>query len=399
MAQCSTDKGKDYTYGYSIAKRMRKMKFFFRTAVIAAVFCCSCGRENGSYGTNPAGDNTDSVEQGSGRAVEQDVIARRYVDTAMGTVVQQTVYASREAAESFNDKSMALLRELEQEELSWRLETSEVWRINASSGNGEGCGISEEMAALLEDCLELYERSDGAFDVTLGPLTRLWNIDKWAAGGTDDGGAEGFQLPSPAELEQALCMCGSGKVRLVPADSGEGEAKLFLPEGMQLDLGAVGKGLAQSRLGSLLEEAGIRGAVISLGGSILTFGDKPDGSTWKVGIVNPFDTSSNVGILSLEGQWCVSTSGDYERYVEIDGRRYHHILDPDTGYPAVSDVRGVTILAKDGLLSDGLSTACFLLGPERGMELASEYGVDVLFVMSDGSIVMSEGMGVYFTEA
>ena len=376
------------------------MKFFFRAAVIAviaAVFCCSCGTKSGS---RLAEETMDSVEQGSGRASGQDVTARRYVDTAMGTVIQQTVYASGESAENFIDKSMVLLRELEQDELSWRLETSEVWRINASSGNAEGYGISEEMAALLEDCLELYERSDGAFDVTLGALTRLWNIDKWAAGAENDERAEGFRLPSSAELEQALSLCGSGKMRLVPADFGEGEAKVFLPEGMQLDLGAVGKGLAQSKLGGLLEEEeGIRGAVISLGGSILTFGDKPDGSTWKVGIVNPFDTSSNVGILSLEGQWCVSTSGDYERYVEIGGRRYHHILDPDTGYPAVSDVRGVTILARDGLLSDGLSTTCFLLGPERGMELAEEYGVDVLFVMSDGSIVMSEGMEAYFTEA
>lgn len=385
---------------YSITKRMRKMKFFFRAAVIAAVFCCSCGRESGSYGSNPAGDNTDFVEQGSGRAAEQDVTARRYVDTAMGTVVQQTVYASEETAENFHDKSMALLRELEQEELSWRLETSEVWRINAASGNREGYGISEEMAVLLEECLELYERSDGAFDVTLGALTGLWNIDKWAAGAANDAGAENFRLPSSAELEQALSLCGSSKMRFVPADSGEGEAKVFLPEGMQLDLGAVGKGLAQSRLAGLLEEeGGIQGAVISLGGSILTFGDKPDGSTWKVGIVNPFDSSANIGILSLKGQWCVSTSGDYERYVEIDGRRYHHILDPATGYPAVSDVRGVTILARDGLLSDGLSTACFLLGPVRGMDLAAEYGVEVLFVMSDGSIVMSEGMEAYFTEA
>lgn len=393
--------GKKYAHKYSIAKRMRKMKRFFRMMMIAiAVFsCCSCGNgENGSQGNISAGENGISGEEESD-GTGQTVMAIQYVDTAMGTVIQQTVYASREAAADFNDKSMALLRELEQDELSWRLETSEVWQINASAGDEEGYGISDEMAALLEDCLELYERSDGAFDVTLGALTRLWNIDKWAADTADGEGTDSFQLPPSAELEQALGLCGGSKVRLVTADSGEGEAKIFLPEGMQLDLGAVGKGLAQSRLGSLLEAEEITGAVISLGGSILTFGDKPDGSTWKVGIVNPFDTSSNVGILSLEGQWCVSTSGDYERYVEADGVRYHHILDPDTGYPAVSDVRGVTILAKDGLLSDGLSTACFILGPERGMELAEEYGVEVLFVMSDGSIVMSEGMEGYFKKA
>lgn len=397
----------------SIAKRIKKMKRFFQVMLVmaAGLFCCSCsGRAGESQGNGLAGEAGNSGGQESGRewqdkeSARQDKeparlkgeSARQYVDTAMGTVIQQTAYASEEAAADFYDKSMTLLTGLEQEVLSWRLESSEVWRINESAGDKEGCGVSEEMWVLLQDCLELHERSGGVFDVTLGQLTRLWNIDEWAAGDADSTG--GFQLPSAEDLEKGLSLCGSEKVRLVPAGS-EGEiARIYLPEGMQLDLGAVGKGLAQSRLSSLLEEEErVSGAVISLGGSILTFGGKPDGSSWKVGIVNPFDTSSNVGILSLEGKWCVSTSGDYERYVEADGVRYHHILDPDTGYPAVSDVRGVTVLAKDGLLSDGLSTACFILGAERGMELAQRYGVEVLFVMSDGSIVMSDGMGAYFT--
>lgn len=386
---------------YSIAKRMRKLKYFFRIIMVAAAaLCCSCGNgESGARDSAAVLENGSSEESEYGGTGRQEIGANRYVDIAMGTVIQQTVYASEETAADFYVKSMALLNELEEERLSWRLETSEVWRINGTAGNEEGCGISEETAGVLRDCVELYERSDGAFDVTLGALTRLWNIDKWAAGGLDDGEADGFRLPSSADVEHALKLCGSGKIRLAAAGLGEGEPRVFLPEGMGLDLGAVGKGLAQSGLQGLLEaEEGVAGAVISLGGSILTFGDKPDGSPWKVGIVNPFDTSSNVGTLSLKGQWCVSTSGDYERYVEKDGVRYHHILDPHTGYPAVSDVRGVTILAKNGTLSDGLSTACFLLGPERGMELAEEYEVEVLFVMSDGQIVMSEGMETYFTE-
>ena len=169
-----------------------------------------------------------------------------------------------------------------------------------------------------------------------------------------------------------------------------------MPEGMQLDLGAAGKGLALQEIQALLaERPEISGAVISLGGSILTFGSKPDGSTWRVGIMNPEDTSSNIGILSLEGQWCVSTSGDYERYAEIDGVRYHHILDPETGYPADSGVRGVTILTKEGLAGDALSTACFILGPEKGMALARKYGAEALFVLEDGEIVMTEGMEAY----
>ena len=253
------------------------------------------------------------------------------------------------------------------------------------------------MARLLQACLELGRRSGGNFDISLGQLTRLWNIDKWAAGENE----VIFGIPSEEEIQEALRLCGSAKIRLTGdgPDASSEEFRVYLPEGMQLDLGAVGKGLALSAVSSLLgEETRITGAVVSLGGSILTWGEKPDGSPWKVGVMDPFDTASNVGILTLEGEWCISTSGDYERYVEADGVRYHHILDPATGYPADSGVKGVTILAEDGLLSDGLSTACFLLGPEEGIALAAEYGAEVLFVMEDGEIVMSEGMEKYFRE-
>ncbi len=169
---------------------------------------------------------------------------------------------------------------------------------------------------------------------------------------------------------------------------------------MQLDLGAVGKGLALSRILELLEEEPeVSGAVVYLGGSVLTYGSRLDGGSWKIGIADPSDPSSSVGILTLEGQWCVSTSGDYERYVERDGVRWHHILDPATGLPADSGVRSATILSRDGLLGDGLSTACFILGPEKGLELAGEYGAEVLFILDDGEFVMSEGMEAFFSEA
>lgn len=143
----------------------------------------------------------------------------------------------------------------------------------------------------------------------------------------------------------------------------------------------------------------ISGGVISVGGSILVYGAKPDGSSWKVAIVNPADTASAIGYMSLKGTWCVSTSGDYERYAMVDGIRYHHILNPATGYPADSGVRSVTVLSDSGLLSDALSTACFVLGIEEGMELAEKYGAEALFVDTKGNIVMSPGMEECFTSA
>lgn len=309
-------------------------------------------------------------------------------DTAMGTVIQQNIYttaADSKAAEEIR----VLLQRLEEQELSRRLDTSEVWAVNASAGEEEGFLLSEELSETLEACLELWRESEGAFDVTIGALVSLWDIDGWAAGERE--GA--FDLPEEEALQKALESCGSGKLEL------DGTT-LHMPEGMQLDLGAVGKGIALDRILSRLEENDtITGAVISVGGSVLTYGEKPDGSSWRVGITNPADTSANIGILSLEGQWCISTSGDYERYAELDGVRYHHIIDPDTGYPADSGVSGVTILSKSGFLSDALSTACFILGPEKGMSLAAEYGAEALFVTKDGSVVMSEGMEKYYQAA
>lgn len=359
------------------------MKLFLRGALLGmAVILCGCGR--GEDGLQE--ENRTAGQWNPSKGMWQ------YTDTAMGTVISQTLYAeNQESAQVTGDRITAMLEELEQEHLSWRLESSEVYRINAAAGSREGYGVSDEMAALVQECLTLSERSGGAFDISIGALTRIWNIDQWAGGE-----AEGFRVPSSKTLEEALGKCGWQQIRLEPGEGDDAEKRLFLPEGMQLDLGAVGKGAAMARLEQILEEqTQITGAVISLGGSILTWGSKPDGSYWKVGIVNPADPSSQVGVLTLEGQWCVSTSGDYERYAEADGIRYHHILDPATGAPAVTDVRGVTILSKEGGLGDGLSTACFLLGPEKGTELAAAYGAEVLFVMEDGAIIMSKGMEKY----
>lgn len=320
------------------------------------------------------------------------------VDTAMGTVIYQTLYCEAEdRAEQISSEMMELLRQLEAEKISWRLETSEVYRVNASAGSEEGYLLSEDMGQLLCRCVEFSEKSEGAFDYTIGAVARLWNIDDWA-----EGKQEGdYELPSQEAIREALRKCGSDKVTLVSEEGDaeqEGQTRIYLPEGMQVDLGAAGKGLALSELLALLEgQEGLESAVISLGGSILTYGSRPDGSNWTVGIVNPFDTASYVGFLSLKGQWCISTSGDYERYVELDGVRYHHILNPATGFPADSGVRGVTVLTKDGLASDILSTACFILGPEKGMALAAECGAETLFVMADGEILMSEGMEEYFS--
>lgn len=339
------------------------MKKFFAAMISGLILsCCGCG----------AGQ-TGQVWQ------------MQNVDTAMGTVISQTLYTTEDETGTAAE-IMELLRELEENMLSRRLDTSEVWGLNAAAGRAEGGSLSVSMEEILQSCLEMWAKSDGAFDVTMGQVVSLWDIDGWAAGEREGT----FAPPEEERLRMALESCGSGSLDIK-------DGRLYLPEGMQLDLGAVGKGIALDHiLAHLREKDEITGAVISLGGSILTYGQKPEGGCWNVGIADPADTASNVGILTLEGEWFISTSGDYERYAEVDGIRYHHIIDPATGYPADSGVAGVTILTKDGFLSDALSTACFILGEEKGMNLAESFGAEVLFVGKDGSITMSQGMQEYY---
>ena len=344
------------------------MKRFFRRLLRGLIpaltlFLCSCG---------------------------QEVQELQSVDIAMGTVIQQTIYVTGKGAQTEN--ILHLIQQLEEETLSWRLETAEIFQVNQYAGSGKWLELSEKLSRILEQCQKLTEDTDGAFDVALGPVARLWDIDGWA-GGQRTGM---FQVPEVQALEQAVAQCGFERLNLqfLP---GEKCAIVSLEEGAAMDLGAVGKGLALDEIFSYLKtETKVKGAVVSVGGSVLTYGEKPDGTAWRVGIANPHDPSVNLGVLTLTGQWYISTSGDYERYMEFDGVRYHHIMDPATGYPADSGLSSVTVLADNGLLSDGLSTACFVLGREKGMLLAQQYGAEALFVEKDGGIFTTPGMDALF---
>lgn len=303
------------------------------------------------------------------------------VDTAMGTIIRQSIYS---ADGDLTDDVKEIIDSLENDTLSWRIAESEIAQINALAGSENAVDLSEKLKEDLITCLDVSEKSNGAFDITIGELAKLWNIDEWAAGRASEA-----QLPKQETVEAALLASGYEKITL-------NDGKISFPENISLNLGAVGKGIACDEIAEYLTQKKASGAVICVGGSILTYGRKPDGTPWSVGIVNPKNTAEVLGILSLNGQWCVSTSGDYERYVMVDGVRYHHILDPQTGYPADSGLSSVTILCKSGILSDALSTACFVLGKEEGMKLAEAYGVEALFVDKTGEIFMTEGMKKIF---
>lgn len=305
----------------------------------------------------------------------------------MGTVFQFSVKTREEDPVPH---LISIGSDFEKNILSWRDQNSQIAKINEDAGKPEGTELTEEMEELLTTCFEVSKASGGAFDITLGTLTSLWDIDNWASGENE---AEGysFEPPSEEEVKEALSFCGYEKVRIE-------NHRIYLPEGMKIDLGAVGKGLYLDKCKTVVPKD--TNGIISAGGSIVTLGQKAGAELWNVGITDPFNDGALFGQIAVNGGKCVSTSGDYERYVECKGVRYHHILDPATGYPvgitpgqndedADLKTRSVTIVTESGLMSDILSTACFILDEKQAIALAEHYDADIIIIREDASIVGS----------
>lgn len=300
----------------------------------------------------------------------------------MDTVLQETVYGQTDVTQEIADR----LTEIETGQLSWREEDSEVAQINARCAKGERVAMSEDFYNWTKVSLDLAERSGGAFDPTIGNLTRLWNIE-----------GENPVVPEKNKIDETLTHVGYRYINIEDEDRG-----ISMEQGCTLDLGAVGKGIGCDVIRDYLEQQqDVSGAVIAVGGSILAYGDKPDGTDWNVAIQDPEkEDGEYMGVLSLPGTVCVSTSGDYEKYFVQDGKRYHHILDPSTGYPSESGLSSVTVVCPDegewenyaGLLSDGLCTACFVLGEEKGMELLEQYGMEGVFIDKDKNVTVTDGL-------
>lgn len=293
-------------------------------------------------------------------------------DFAMDTVISETLYTT---GEDINASVGEKLREIETGLLSWTTGDSQIAEIN--NANGETVGVSEELAGYLTQILQLAADSDGAFDPTLGEVIRLWNIE-----GDDP------HVPEQSELDKLLKNVDYKNIVL------DGD-KVTLKNGSTLDLGAVGKGIGCDVTAACLkEQKDVTGMILNLGGSsVMAYGEKPDQSPWKVAVTDPRDTEGEyVGAVTIKGGEFLSTSGDYEKYFMEDGKRYHHILDPKTGYPVWNGLDSVTIVCDNGLLADGLSTACFVLGMDDAMELLEKYDADAMFVDEDKNIYLTDGM-------
>ena len=339
-------------------------------------------------------------------------------DFVMSTVLSEKIYGTKDVTQDIKEE----LDKLEKDQLSWREDHSVVSKINADAQKGIKTKLDSDMTSWVEDSLELAKRSNGAFDPTIGRLTRLWNIE-----------GDNPKVPSKQEIKNTLEDTGYTKIHLEKVESqntantkknvdkdikdntaknketsedtskntntNESVSSIYIGDKCTLDLGAVGKGIACDVVQDYLKkQKEVSGTVIAVGGSILLYGSKADGSDWNVAVQNPRGQDGEaMGVLSLSGTTNVSTSGDYEKYFMQDGKRYHHILDPSTGYPADSGLISVTIVSDSGLLSDGLSTACFVLGKEKGEKLLETYGAEGVFIDQNKKVTVTKGLKDKFT--
>lgn len=283
---------------------------------------------------------------------------------AMDTYMELRAYGDAAALEG----AAGLIHALE-DALSVTDGESEIFALNRD----KRAALSPEAAALTGAALELCERTGGALDISIYPVLRAWGFTSGE-----------YRAPSEAELSELLDAVDYRRVRL---ENGVAE----LGGDMMIDLGSVAKGFASGRVIALLREEGIVSALVNLGGNVQTLGGKPDGSPWRVAIRDPFG-DGNLGVVEVADK-AVITSGGYERFFEEDGIIYWHILDPATGRPARAGLVSVTVIGEDALTCDGLSTALFVMGPDRAAALWRESDdFEAVFVTDGGEILITEGL-------
>lgn len=311
------------------------------------------------------------------RETEGSALAEASRDVfTMGTVFSAVLYTDPSGGLQAEEVLSDAVKELMTADnlLSWRIEDSLAWQFNEK----KSADVSAA-AELVSRTLDVCRKSQGALDITVLPLSRLWNFDKLA---DPDFDPDSMEVPEEDAIREALAHVGYEGLIF------DEESSILSAEDdkLSLEMGAVGKGYAIDQTLEKAKEEGASGMLLSAGSSIGMFGTKPDGSLFRVALRDPRGSQSDyLGVLTLS-DCTVSTSGDYERYFEKDGVRYHHILDPHTGYPADSGLMQVTIISENAALGDALSTACFVLGLEKGMLLAKEYNVLAFFVDKEKNI-------------
>ena len=311
---------------------------------------------------------------GSASAMEQKQIF------AMDTVMTLTAYGNH-AADGL-DAATSVINSMEAL-LDPELPTSTTYAINHS--NGSNVVVNAQIAKMLSTAKTVYDQSDGALDLSLYPLIRLW--------GFVDGR---YYVPLYEEIQTQLARKAFDKMVLTSYPA-TGSYSVSFPAGTEISFGSIGKGCAAENAVSAMRQAGVKSGIISLGGNVQTLGLKPDGSQWTVAIQDPNNTASWVGTIKV-GETAVVTSGSYQRFFEFDGTTYHHIINPLSGSPVSNSLLSATIICEDGTLADALSTAMFVLGETRALNYWRQYGgFEMILINKSNQVICTKGLIDVFT--
>ncbi len=264
--------------------------------------------------------------------------------------------------------------------LSRTVEGSDVWRINHA--NGAPVEVSDDTMRILRCAKEISEKSGGAFDVTIAPVSTMWNFTR-----------EPHELPDAEAIARAAELVDYTRMQL------EGNT-VTLPAGMMIDLGGIAKGYIADQVKEYLKGRGVQYAILSFGGNIVAIGkEKPDGTPWKVGIQDIDKPTGEHMLVSLNRGGSTVTSGIYERGFTLDGVRYHHLLSAETGWPVQNELASVTIFSESSMEGDALSTTAYVLGTEKGTELIESLeGIEAIFIARDRTVTYTSGAAAYMVE-
>ncbi len=306
----------------------------------------------------------------------------RHDSFAFDTLVSITIYDvnGNSTAEEICKGASGMLDALD-DTLSRTKSDSLITRIN---DNAYSSAVDVDAATynMLKTCTQLSDLTDGAFDITLGNISDMWGFGK-----------ENAVKPSDTELKK---LAGRKNYENIVFNYYE-QTVAFSSDGFSIDLGAAAKGYAMDMMDTYLRDSGVTSAVVDFGGSILTIGDN-NGESWNITITAD-ETNSPVGTLKVNEGY-IATSNGAKRFVEYDGVKYHHIIDPDTSYPADSGVKSCTVYSESGLISDALSTAFFVMGADKTAEFYSKYNIaEYIITLTDGTIITSDGIAADFTES
>lgn len=292
----------------------------------------------------------------------------------MGTVLTITLYDNKD--EKIIDKAFDRVRELESL-VSINKDGTELDKVNDNAGISP-VKVSDDTYTIVKKGLEYSKLTNGYFDITVGPIVKLWSI-----------GLPEAKVPTDDEIKEQLKYINYNNLVL-----NDDEKSIFLKEkGMKIDLGGIAKGYTADQISLVLKDEGVTKAIIDLGGNVYALGEKSEDTPWRIGVQNPSESRGEIiGSLSITNKSIV-TSGIYERFIEQDGKKYHHILSPFNGYPYDNEIAGVTIISTESIDGDALSTSVFAMGVEKGLEFVnSQPNIDAIFITKNNEVFISSGV-------